>query len=328
MSQSRKVLVTGGAGYVGSHVLLILKQVGYTPIVVDNLSHGHKEAVLDCELMVGDLGDRAFLKEVFTKHSFTAVMHFAGLNLAEESVQFPHKYYNANVVAFVNLLDTMLEHKVKDIVFSSTAAVYGIAQADRIHEGVKLQPTTPFARSKKIAEEILMDYAGTGNINYSILRYFNAAGSDPLGRIGERHSPETHLIPSLLTVAAGKRPSFIINGDSHATSDGSCIRDFVHVSDLSNAHLLALKNLLKGKRNTIYNLGTGRGYSVRQVIEAVKRVTKKDIPITIGKMRPGEVPKLVADPELAKQELAWKVQYDELDSLILHAWQYMQKNSQ
>jgi UDP-glucose 4-epimerase len=322
------ILVVGGAGYIGSHMLLILKQIGYTPIVFDNLSHGHRDAVLDVELIEGDLSDKTLLTEIFSTRNIGAVMHFASLIEVAESVAKPQLYYQNNVVGLINLLDVMAAHQVKPIVFSSSAAVYGEPQAERIHEQHRLLPVNPYGRSKRMAEEIIMDYAAAGHLNYAILRYFNAAGADAVGRVGERHVPESHLIPLLLQVAAGKLPHITINGDDYPTADGTCMRDYVHVSDLCNAHLLALKFLMKEQGKLVLNLGIGRGYTVKQVISAVERVTQIKIPTKMGNKRVGDPAILVADPELAKQTLSWQPRYTDLDTIILHAWQFLQKKPQ
>ena len=327
MSANRQILVVGGAGYIGSHMLLLLKQIGFKPVVLDNLSKGHREAVLDVELIVGDCSDTKLLTEIFTSRSISAVMHFASLIEVAESVANPGLYYQNNVAALIDLLDSMTQHNVKNFIFSSTAAVYGEPQAPRVHEKHRLAPVNPYGRSKKIAEEIIMDYGTAGVLNYAILRYFNAAGADPAGRIGENHTPESHLIPLLLQVAAGKKPSITINGTDFATADGTCIRDYIHVNDICSAHLLALNALQKGKSNLLFNLGTGHGFTVKQVIKAVERVTGKTITTVPGKKRIGDPATLVADAELVKQELGWTTKCSDLDTIILHAWQYLQKTS-
>lgn len=325
---TNQILVVGGAGFTGSNMLLLLKQIGYSPIVLDNLSRGHRDAVGDIKLIEGNLGDPALLKDVFTNHQITAVIHLASLCNVSESIYDPGLYYHNNVTGLLNLLKTMAEHSVKNLVFSSTAAVYGSPHADRISEGQPLKPESPYGRSMRMAEEIIIDAAATGKLDYIIFRYFNAAGADPLGRAGERHANETHLIPLILQVAAGKKDKVTINGADYPTGDGTCVRDYVHVTDICGAHLLALKALQKGKKNLILNLGTGMGYTVKQVIAAVKRITQKEIPTVVGKMRAGDAPKLIADAELANQELGWQPRHRDLDTIILHAWQYMQKNPQ
>ncbi len=248
------ILVVGGAGFIGSHMLLLLKQMGYTVVVLDNLSKGHREAVAGAELVVGDINDGKLLKEVFDTHNFTAVMHFAALTDRAESIINPGLYYHNNVSGLLTLLQAMSDHGVKDFIFSSTADVYGEPQALRIHEKHRLHPLTPFGRSKKMCEEIIADFGATGLLNYFIFRFFNAAGADAQGRAGERHVPETHLIPNILQVALGKKEFITVNGEDFSTADGTCVRDYVHVSDICSAHLLAMKALQKGKKNMIMNL--------------------------------------------------------------------------
>ncbi len=323
---TNNVLIVGGAGYIGSHMLLLLRQVGCTPIVLDNLSKGHRDAVHDVELIEGEMGDKALLEQLFATHQIDAVMHFASLMEVGESMVKPELYYQNNVADFLILLNAMAKAGVKNIVYSSSAAVYGEPQAERIHEQHKLAPINPYGRSKRMAEEMLMDFAKAGKLNYAILRYFNAAGADPSGKAGERHSPESHLIPLLLQVAQGKKDLITINGSDYPTADGTCVRDYVHVSDLCNAHYLALKALQKGSTNLVLNLGTGTGYTVKQVITAVKRVTKCEIRQKVGSKRIGDPAILIADPTLAKETLKWQPRYTDLDTIILHAWQYQQKN--
>ena len=324
-TSSPAVLVIGGAGYIGSHMVLALKQAGYHAIVLDNLSKGHLDAVQQVELLQGDMGDKDFLRRIFSRNKFAAVMHFGSFIEVGESIQFPAKYYQNNVAATLNLLDEMLAHKVKQFVFSSSAAVYGEPQSTTINEAHPLAPINPYGRSKQMVEAILADYAKSDGLQFAALRYFNAAGADPEGRAGERHEPESHLVPLILQVAAGKRSAINIHGNNYPTSDGTCVRDYVHVADLCDAHLLSLRALEAGKTNLIYNLGNGQGYSVQQVIDAVKRVTGKSIPVTIGPRREGDPAVLVADATRAKQELGWHPQYADLDTIVKHAWQFLIK---
>lgn len=314
------VLVVGGAGYIGSHMTLLLRRAGYQPVVLDNLSHGYKDAVLGAELVVGDMADKTLLAEVFAKHSFIAVMHFASLIEVAESVAAPLKYYQNNVVGTLALVDAMLAAGVKNIIFSSSAAVYGEPKDKLINEMHILNPINPYGRSKLMIEQILKDCAHSNGFNYAILRYFNAAGADPDGQLSERHQPESHLIPLLLQVAAGTRKDITVHGNRYATPDGTCIRDYVHVVDICNAHLLCLLGMQKGKKNMLFNLGTGQGYSVLQVINAVRRVTGHSIPIVNGSQRAGDPAVLVANPALAQQELHWQPKHSELDTIIQHAW--------
>lgn len=324
---TKNILVVGGAGYIGSHMVLLLRQAGYTPVVFDNLSQGHREAVLDAELIEGDILDLQALKHAFAGREIAAVMHFASLTSVPESVAKPDLYYRNNVAGMINLLDAMREYQVKDLIFSSSASVYGDPQAVRIHERYQTAPVSPYGRSKLMAEQIIQDYARAGFLQYMILRYFNAAGADPAGKIGEMHEPESHLIPLILNVALGKKPSITIHGDHFPTPDGTCKRDYIHVSDICSAHLLALKALRNGKTNLVLNLGTGNGFTVKQVIKSARRVTQHAIPEVVGKQREGDPAVLVADAELAKQEIGWQPRYQDLDTIIQHAWQFAVKNN-
>ncbi len=315
------VLVVGGAGYIGSHMVLALKEAGYQPLVLDNLSKGHKDAVIDAEFILGDIADREILSTIFTTYPIIAVMHFASLIEVGESVQFPAKYYQNNVAGTLTLLDVMLEHKINTFIFSSSAAVYGEPLCESISENHRLAPINPYGKTKWMIEEVVQDYAKSTDLNYAILRYFNAAGADPKQRLRERHSPESHLIPILLEVAAGKRNALTVNGNDYQTKDGTCVRDFIHVTDLCDAHLLALKILLDNKKNLICNLGTGQGYSVQEVIDAAKKVTQKPIAISYGARRAGDPAVLVANAQLAKTTLNWQPKYSDLHTIIQHAWQ-------
>lgn len=321
------ILVVGGAGFIGSHMVLALQQAGYQVIVVDNLSKGYRDAVLGARLHVGDIADKIFLMQLFNQYSFAAVMHFASFIEVAESVKNPAKYYQNNVAATLNLLDVMREHGVHRFIFSSTAAVYGEPCYTPIDEMHPLNPINPYGRSKKIVEEILHDYAVHGDWHYACLRYFNAAGADPYGRLGECHEPESHLIPLILQVAQGKRDAIAVYGRDYSTADGTCVRDYVHVSDLCQAHLLTLQALLNGKNRLIYNLGTSHGYSVQQVIDAARRVTGHSIPIIDAARRSGDPAILVADATRSKHELGWQPQYSDIDTIIDHAWQFMQKKN-
>lgn len=325
MKNNKTILVIGGAGYIGSHMTLKLKEHGYHVIVLDNLSKGHRDAVLDAELIVGDMADKNLLSTIFTQHSITAVMHFAAFIEVGESVKLPAKYYQNNLAASLNLLEVMLQHQIKKFILSSTAAVYGEPHYTPINEAHPLAPMNPYGKSKYMLEEILKDFAMSDNFKFANLRYFNAAGADPQGRLAERHDPETHLIPLILQVANGVRDFITVFGRDYPTEDGTCIRDFVHVADLCDAHLLALQQLEKGKSNLIYNLGTGCGYSVQQVIQAVERVTGHSIPVKYSDRRAGDPAILVADATRAKSELGWQPNYSDLYSIIEHAWRVVQK---
>jgi len=321
---SNFILVVGGAGFIGSHMVMVLKRAGFTPIVLDDLSKGHRKAVLDAKLIVGTIADRDLLERLFAEYPFSAVMHFASYIEVEESMQFPLKYYQNNVVATCHLLEIMLKNKVKQFIFSSTAAVYGTPQHTPINERHTLQPINPYGRSKRMIEEIITDLAQSDGLQYAILRYFNAAGADPEGRLRERHDPESHLIPLVLQVVMGHRNSITVYGRDYPTEDGTCIRDYVHVMDICEAHLLALQRLQSEKSNLICNLGSGQGHSVQEVIDLAQLVTGREITVTEGPRRPGDPPILIADPTFAKRELGWQPQYPILKTIIQHAWQSVQ----
>lgn len=316
---SKQVLVVGGAGYIGSHMVLALQAAGYQPIVLDNLSKGYSDAVINAELIVGDMADKALLTKLFKQYDFLAVMHFASYIEVGESVLQPGKYYQNNVAATLTLLQTMLEQQVRHFIFSSTAAVYGEPQYTPIDEQHVLAPINPYGRSKRMVEEMLADFARSDQLHYASLRYFNAAGADPEGRCSERHDPESHLIPIVLQVANGHREAVTVFGRDYATADGTCIRDYVHVSDLCSAHLLALERLVQGKPNLVCNLGTGQGYSVQQVIDAAEAVTGKKIAVIEGARRAGDPAVLVADSSLARRELGWQPVYTDLETIVRHA---------
>jgi UDP-glucose 4-epimerase len=324
--EPRYVLIVGGAGYIGSHMVLTLKQAGFTPIVFDNLSKGHRDAIIDTELIVGDTNDKSLLNDLFSTRKFTAVMHFASLIETSESVKNPILYYQNNVAESINLIEAMIKNKVNNLIFSSSAAVYGDPKSHHISEAHVLAPITPYGRSKWMIEEVIKDVGMSNGLNYAILRYFNAAGADPQGRLGEWHEPESHLIPLVLQVAKGLKKHVTIFGDNYKTPDGTCIRDYVHVIDLCNAHLLSLRSLMKYKKNIICNLGSGHGFSVLQVINAASRVTGKNIPFVKGGPRTGDPAILVADITLAKHELRWRPRYSDLETIIQHAWHAMEKH--
>jgi UDP-glucose 4-epimerase len=314
------VLVTGGAGYIGSHMVYCLEQAGYLPIVLDNLSTGHRDAVRHAELIVGDIHDTALLEQLFASYDFTAVMHFAGLIQVNESVVDPLKYYQNNVAGTINLLNVMLKANVKHFIFSSSAAVYGEPQYTPLDEHHSLLPINPYGQSKLMVENILQDFSKSYDLKFIALRYFNAAGADPSVGLAERHDPETHLIPLVLQVARGERDSFTIYGNDYATPDGTCVRDYVHVKDICHAHLLALQALLEGKDSCIYNLGAGFGFSVQQVIDEVCKVTGKNIPHVVGSRRLGDPAVLVADASRIMQDLGWKARHSALKVIIENAW--------
>jgi len=315
------ILVTGGAGYIGSHAVKMLLAAGYHVVTLDNLSTGYQDAVLGGDFVLGDIADRAKLERLFTDYAFDGVMHFAASVQVEESVQNPIKYYQNNVAATLNLLDAMIAHHVKVLIFSSTAAIFGEPQYVPVDEHHPKQPLNPYGKTKWMVEQILADYDKAYGLKSVCLRYFNAAGADPEGEIVERHNPVTHLIPLVLQVAAGQRESINVYGQDYATPDGTCIRDYIHVNDLCQAHLLALEQLLAGAESNVYNLGNGVGFSVKQVIETVRKVTSKTIPVTITKRRAGDSAHLVANSKQAQESLGWQPQYADLSTLIMHSWQ-------
>jgi UDP-glucose 4-epimerase len=323
-----KVLVVGGAGYIGSHMVLTLQDAGYEPIVLDNLSKGHPEAVINAQLYVGEMGDKAFLSSIFSEHEFVGVMHFASFIEVGESVRLPGKYYRNNVADTLALLDVLTQYQTPNLIFSSSAAVYGEPQYAPIDENHPLNPINPYGRCKKMVEEIIKDYAHCSGMHYGFLRYFNASGADPLSRVGEHHEPESHLIPLLLQVAAGKRAAIKVYGRDYPTKDGTCIRDYVHVTDLCHAHLLALEKLMTGTEQLICNLGTGVGHSVQEVIDAAIEVTGKQISMMNDQRRAGDPAVLVAGAKHAMEMLNWSPRYTRLETIIEHAWKYQLRSQQ
>jgi UDP-glucose 4-epimerase len=317
------ILVTGGAGYIGSHASRLLAASGRTIWVYDNLSRGHRAAVLPGRLIEGDLADRAKLAAAMREHQIEAVMHFAAFALVGESVSDPALYYENNVVAALSLLEAMRDAGVKKFVFSSTTATYGEPAKMPIAETTPQQPINPYGFTKLVIEHALADYAHAYGWGYAALRYFNAAGAAPSGEIGEDHTPESHLIPIVLQVALGQRDAITIFGDDYPTPDGTCIRDYIHVDDLATAHLKALDRLQPGEVLQL-NLGTGRGYSVREVIDACRRVTGHAIPEKVGPRRPGDPPELVADSRLAQRVLEWKPAYTDVEAIVKTAWRWHQ----
>lgn len=321
----KMILVTGGAGYIGSHTVKELVNAGYEVVVVDDLSFGHRELVLTPNLVCADIRDRAALNQVFRRFPVTAVLHFAALTSVPESMADPARYYEVNLLGTINLLEAMRSHGVKLFVFSSSAAVYGDPQKIPIPEDHPTRPKSPYGKTKLMVEEILSDYARAYGLRFVSLRYFNAAGSDPEGKIGEWHEPERHLIPIVLEVAVGKRSYLEIYGTDYETFDGTGIRDYIHVSDLAQAHVLALKHLEEGGESAIYNLGIGRGYSVREVVEICRRVTGRKIPVQECSRRPGDPAILVADPSRAQRELGWTPKFTDLEPIVKTAWVWLQK---
>lgn len=320
-----KILVVGGAGYIGSQMVKLLLRANHEVVVFDNLSTGYRDAVVGGEFVLGDLANREDLKKLFEQYSFDGVMHFASFIQVGESVLKPAKYYQNNLSNTLNLLDAMVEHDVKKLIFSSTAAIFGEPQYVPLDEKHPKQPINPYGLSKWMVEQILQDYDSAYNFKSICLRYFNAAGADPDGEIGERHVPETHLIPLILQAISGRREKITIYGDDYDTPDGTCIRDYIHVVDLCNAHLLALEQLLSNAPSSVYNLGNGAGFSVKQVIDTTKEITKKPIKIEMGQRREGDPARLVADSSQAKIALQWQPRYADLEKIVADAWQWEQK---
>ncbi|BAZ23664.1 UDP-glucose 4-epimerase [Kalymmatonema gypsitolerans NIES-4073] len=321
------ILVTGGAGYIGSHTVLALKQAGFDVIILDNLVYGHRdlvEKVLQVELVIGDTGDRALLDDLFKTHDVAAVIHFSAYAYVGESVSDPAKYYRNNVLGTLTLLEAMLAASVKNFVFSSTCATYGVPEVVPIPEDHPQNPINPYGATKLMVERILSDFDVAYGFKSVRFRYFNAAGADPNGRLGEDHNPETHLIPLVLQTALGKRESISVFGTDYPTADGTCIRDYIHVSDLADAHVLGLEYLLKGGDSEVFNLGNGNGFSVKEVIETAKQVTGKDIKVVECDRRPGDPPALIGSGDKAKKILGWHPQYSSLKEIITHAWQWHQ----
>lgn len=319
------ILVVGGAGYIGSHLVkeLVKKE---EVVVLDNLATGHKEAVDSRAVFVkGDLGNVEDLESIFSKYPIKAVMHFAAYSLVGESVQDPYKYYENNVVNTLTLLNVMLKYNVKNFIFSSTAATYGIPKEEIILESSLTSPINPYGRSKLMVEQILADFHAAYGLHYVVLRYFNAAGAHTSGEIGENHDPETHLIPIILQQLLGERDSISVFGTDYPTEDGTCIRDYIHVTDLANAHIAALEALLKEtKAAETYNLGNGVGYSVKQVIEMCEKVTSRKANVILSDRRPGDPARLVASSDKIYNELGWKAERG-LETIIQSAWNWHNK---
>ena len=319
------VLVVGGAGYIGSHMVKMLVQSGHEVIVLDNLSTGFRDAVHYGRLIEGDLADQALLDRIFAENSIAAVMHFAALSQVGESMHEPARYYRNNVANTQNLLDAMLRHGVRRFIFSSTAAIFGEPEASLINEQHPQRPINPYGRGKRMVEEMLGDYDRAYGLRSVCLRYFNAAGSDPEGELGERHDPESHLIPLVLQTASGRRDHIAVYGNDYPTPDGTCIRDYIHVWDLCSAHLLALEHLLADGGSDIFNLGNGTGFSVQAVIDTARRVTGKAIPTVVQERRAGDPAVLVADSAKARETLGWAPRFDGIDTIIAHAWEWESK---
>ena len=317
-----KILVVGGAGYIGSHMVKQLAKAGNDVITLDNLSYGYRDAVKYGEFVEGDLGDNTVLDSIFKAGDIDAVMHFAGFIQVGESVIKPSMYYHNNVVNTFTLLDAMLRHNVKNFIFSSTAAIFGEPEYTPIDEKHNKQPINPYGHSKLMIEQVLEDYDKAYGLRSTCLRYFNAAGADPDGELGERHVPETHLIPLILQAASGRRDDIKVFGDDYATDDGTCVRDYIHINDLCEAHSLALHNMISKDKSARYNLGNGKGFSVKQVIDVAKEVSGNDFKVTIEPRRAGDPAVLVADATLAQQELNWQAKFAELKDIVKTAWQW------
>lgn len=320
-----KILVPGGAGYIGSHACKALANAGYTPIAYDNLVYGHESVVKWGPFEQGDILDRNRLDEVIKRYQPTTIMHFAAFAYVGESVDNPGKYYHNNVSGSLTLLEVMRDYNINNFIFSSTCATYGEPEQIPIPEDHKQAPINPYGQSKLMIEQMLSDFDVAHNLKSVSLRYFNAAGADPEGDTGEDHDPETHLIPLVLDAAAGRRPSITIFGDDYDTPDGTCIRDYIHVTDLADAHVKALKYLEQGGQTTQYNLGNGKGFSVKEVIDMAKKITGKKIPVVIGQRRPGDPPRLVGDAARIRNELNWSPEYADLETIIETAWKWHQR---
>ncbi|AFZ03049.1 UDP-glucose 4-epimerase GalE [Calothrix sp. PCC 6303] len=322
------ILVTGGAGYIGSHTVLALKRAGYQVVILDNLVYGHRdlvEKVLGVDLVVGDTNDRVLLDDLFASRNIAAVMHFSAYAYVGESVTNPAKYYRNNVIGTITLLEAMLDASIKNFVFSSTCATYGVPSIVPIPEDHPQNPINPYGATKLMVERILADFDGAYNFKSVRFRYFNAAGADPSGLLGEDHNPETHLIPLVLQTALGKRESVSIFGTDYPTDDGTCVRDYIHVNDLADAHVLGLEYLLKGGDSAIFNLGNGNGFSVREVIDTARQVTGKPIAVVECDRRAGDPPALIGSGDKARQILGWEPKYSSLKDIITHAWQWHQQ---
>ncbi len=325
------ILVTGGAGYIGSHAVLMLKQAGYPVVILDNLVYGHRdlvETVLQVELVEGDTNDRPLLDRLFATHDIGAVMHFAAYAYVGESVSDPAKYYRNNVIGTITLLEAMLAANIKHFVFSSTCATYGIPKTVPIPEDHPQSPINPYGATKLMVEQILADFDTAYGLKSVCFRYFNAAGADPVGQLGEDHLPETHLIPLVLQTALGVRESVSVFGTDYPTPDGTCIRDYIHVMDLASAHVLGLEYLLQGGESNKFNLGNGSGFSVKQVIETARKITGREILAIEHDRRPGDPPALIGSGEKARTVLGWQPEYGDLEQIISHAWSWHQKRHQ
>jgi len=319
------VLVVGGAGYIGSHMVKMLSLAGHDVVTLDNLSNGYEDAVKYGEFVKGDIADTQLLNRLFSENKFDGVMHFASYIQVGESVEKPSMYYKNNVTNTQVLLDAMVEHGIKSFIFSSTAATFGEPEYIPIDEKHPQKPINPYGHSKLMVEQILADFDHAYDLKSVSLRYFNAAGADADGELGERHIPETHLVPLVLQAASGRRDNIAIFGTDYDTPDGTCVRDYIHINDLCSAHLLGLEHLVAGGESKAYNMGNGQGYSIKEVIDVAKKVTGTDFEVKLGERRDGDPAKLVADASLLQKELGWSPQYADLETIIRHAWEWEQK---
>jgi len=322
-----KILVVGGAGYIGSHMVQMLGRQGCEVTTLDNLSSGHRDAVLNGRFVHGDIADTALLTGLFAHGRFDAVMHFASFIQVGESVAQPARYYRNNVSNTLNLLEVMQAFEVRRFIFSSTAATFGEPQYTPIDEVHPQRPVNPYGRTKLMVEQALADLDTAWGLRSVSLRYFNAAGACPQGRLGERHDPETHLIPLVLQAASGRRPHIGVFGRDYDTPDGTCIRDYIHIEDLCQAHALALQHLMQGGASQAFNLGNGAGFSVQQVIDTARDVTGRDIHVVDGPRRAGDPSVLVADSRRARQHLGWTPAYPDLRTIVAHAWAWEQRQA-
>lgn len=325
---SKTILVTGGAGYIGSHMVRLLLNRGYKVIVYDNLTLGHRQAIGEATLVIGDIADGAKIASICRERKVDAVLHFAAFAQVGESVAQPEKYFRNNTCGSLAILQAMIEAEVRFFVLSSTAAVYGEPEKVPIAEGDRELPTNPYGRSKLFVEKILADLRTAHGLESVSLRYFNAAGADPSGEIGEDHRPESHLIPLVLQAAAGIRESIAVFGDDYDTPDGTCIRDYIHVNDLAAAHVLALEWMFEGNPSRIYNLGNGEGYSVREVIDVARAVTGREIPVVDSPRRAGDPARLVASSRKITEELGYQARFGELEKIIETAWNWHKSHPQ
>lgn len=322
------ILICGGAGYIGSHINKQLSKAGYDTIVFDNLVYGHREAVQWGNFVYGDLKNQNEIDAVFEKYKIETVFHFAAYAYVGESVENPEKYYYNNVVCTLNLLSAMKKYGCNRIVFSSTCATYGEPKTIPISEDMPQNPINPYGKTKLMVEHIFKDYAKAYGLQFVVLRYFNAAGADPDGEIGEKHNPETHLIPLVLDAAGGQRPDIKVFGTDYDTPDGSCIRDYIHVYDLAAAHQQAMHYLEEGGKSDFFNLGNERGTSVLEIIDAAKKITGKEFTVTITERRPGDPARLVGSSKRAREILGWRPKYTSIEDIIEHAWKWHERYNQ